>query len=85
MERRLADLEQTAAANHQAALQAWVDSLTDDELDALLAEDTARDPVRAAAMDALSDEDLERLGDGKMLDAEWQQHLQRAQERINAV
>ncbi len=82
MERRLADLEEAAAAKQRARLA----SLSDDELDALIADmDPQARAVLDAVADALSDEDLDRYLDGRMPDAEWRQHLERAQERINAA
>lgn len=76
MDRRLADLEREAAAKQQA----WVESLSDAELDALLDE---RWPGFAVAYDTLSDADRDRLSDGKMPDAEWAEHLARAPQRIS--
>ncbi len=71
MDRRLVDLERAAAAKHQA----WLESLSYEELEVLAAEAAERDPVSSAAVDALSEADLERLAAGTMPDAEWQQHL----------
>ncbi len=85
MARRLEELEAKHRQQERAAHQAWVDSLSDEELDRYVAEAHERDPVGSAAFDALSDEDLDRLCAGTMPDAEWQQHLQRAEERINAT
>ncbi len=81
MERRLADLEEAARAQERAR----VASLSADELDAAIADFAERDPVGYAAVEAMSAGDLDRLCDGKMLEAEWEQHLARAQERINAA
>ena len=75
MERRLAELEQMA----QDRQRAWLASLSDAEFDALLEE---RWPGFALVIDALSDADRERLWDGTMSAAEFEQHRQRAQERI---
>ncbi len=81
MERRLADLEEAARAQERAR----VASLSLDELDAEIAEFADRDPVGYAAAEAMSEDELDRLCNGKMPAAEWQQHLERAQERINAA
>ena len=85
MPRRLEELEARRDQQERAAQQVWLDSLSDEELEVLAAEATERDPVGSAAVQALSFEDLERLVEGKMPDAEWQQHLARAQEHINAM
>ena len=84
-QKRLEQLEAKRAEQERAEHQAWVESLSDAELDALIAEEAERDPVTHAAVEALSDADLERLDAGTMPNAEWQQHLQRAQERLNAA
>ena len=69
--RRVARLEQDARARQTA----WVMSLTDDELDAFL----QRIPLdERAAFDALTDDELERLADGRMPTVEWQRRLQDA-------
>jgi len=65
--RRLARLEQ--------AYGDWVASLSDDELDAFL---QRIPPDERAAYDAMTDDELERLADGRMSKAECQRHLQRA-------
>ena len=85
MARRLEELEAKRDQQERAERQAWVDSLSDEELDRYVAEAHERDPVGSAALDAMSDEDLDRLCDGTMPDAEWEQHLRRAQERITGA
>ncbi len=62
--RRLAALEQ--------AYTAWVQTLTIDELDELC---STIPPAERAALDALTDAELERLAAGRMSRDEWQ-HLQ---------
>ncbi len=69
--RRLARLELAATA----ASEAWVLSLTDDELDAFL---QRIPPDEQAAFDAMTDDELERLAAGRMSTVEWQRHLQDA-------
>jgi hypothetical protein len=68
---RLARLEQDALA----ASVAWVASLSDDELDAFLAK---LPPDELAAYEAMTDDELERLANGRMPVAEQQRHLHRA-------
>jgi hypothetical protein len=69
--RRVSRLEQDARARQTA----WVLSLTDDELDAFL----QRMPLdERAAYDAMTDDELERLADGRMPTVEWQRRLQDA-------
>jgi hypothetical protein len=62
--RRLARLEQAA----YDARVAYAAALTDDELDALIA--TIPLDIRAA-YDAMTLDELERLADGRMPNAEW--------------
>ncbi len=81
MQRRLVDLERAAAAKQRA----WIESLSDEDFDRYVADIAERDPVGYAAFEAMSDEELDRACDGRMSEAEWQQHLARAQERINAA
>ncbi len=69
--RRLARLEQAATA----ASAAWVASLSDDEFDALY---NRIPPDERAAFDAMTDDELERLADGRMPTVEWQRRLQDA-------
>jgi hypothetical protein len=69
--RRLARLEQAA---HDARV-AYAAALSDDELDALIA--TIPLDIRAA-YDAMTLDELERLADGRMPNAEWQRRLHRA-------
>ncbi len=78
MERRLVDLEQAAAAKQRA----WIESLSDAELDALLEEQR---PGFTLVCDALSEAEWDRVCDGTMSEAEWQQVQQQAQKRINAA
>ena len=78
MARRLEELEAKRAEQERAEQQAWVDSLSDEDLDRYVADYAERDPVGNAAVEALSEADLERLAAGTMPDAEWQQHLERA-------
>ena len=78
MERRLVDLEREGAAKHQA----WIESLSDAELDALLDEQR---PGFTLVEDALSEAEWDRLCDGTMSEAEWERILQQAQERSNAA
>ena len=85
MQRRLEELEAKRAEQERAERQAWLESLSHAELEAWCADFAERDPVGNAAVDAMSIPDLERLAAGRMPDAEWQQHLERAQERINAA
>ncbi len=85
MNRRLEELEAKREQQERAEYQAWLDSLSDEELEVVAAEARERDPVAHAAVEAMSDEDLDRLWAGTMPDAEVQQHLQRAQERTNAA
>ncbi len=73
--RRLARLEQDARARQTA----WVMSLSDDELDALVA---SIPPDIRAAYDAMTLDELERLADGRMPNAEWQRRLHRARTRL---
>jgi hypothetical protein len=82
MQKRLEYLESQQAQQQRAEAQAWVDSLTDEELEVEAAEAAQRDPVSAAAIDALSDADFDRLADGTMSEAEWQQHLRHTEERL---
>ena len=82
MQKRLEQLEVKREQQERAEYQAWVESLSNEEIERLVAEITDRDPVGYATMDALSDADLERLHAGTMPDAEWEQHRERAQERI---
>jgi len=65
--RRLARLEQ--------AYGDWVASLSDDELDTFL---QRIPPDERAAFDAMTDDELERLADGRMQKGEWRTRLQRA-------
>ncbi len=81
MDRRLVDLERAAAAKYQA----WLDSLSDEELERYVADCAERDPVGHVAFEAMSDEELDRACDGRMSEAEWQQHREQAQERTNAA
>ena len=81
IERRLVDLEQAARSQQQARIE----SMSEAELDALIADYAERDPVGNAAVEAMSAGDLDRLCDGKMPTAEWEQHRARAQERLNAT
>lgn len=69
MARRLARLEQ--------AYVAWVNSLSDAELDALCG---AIPPERQAVFDAMTFDELERLANGRMPEKEWQRHLHRARQ-----
>jgi hypothetical protein len=69
--RRLARLEQDARARQTA----WVLSLTDDELDAFL---QRIPPDEWAAYEAMTDDELERMANGRMPNAEWQRRLQDA-------
>ncbi len=82
MQRRLEQLEATREQQERAAQRAWAESLSFEELERLVADYAARDPVGKAAADAMSMPDLDRLVEGKMPDAEWEQHLERAQERL---
>ncbi len=67
MARRLAELEQAAAAKQRARIA----SLSDDELEALIADmDPQARAVLDAVADALSNEDLDRFLDGRMSSAE---------------
>ncbi len=79
MERRLAAIEQEARSQQQARIE----SMSDAELDALIAEFAERDPVGNAAVEAMSAEDLDRLCDGRMPAAEWEQHRERAAASLN--
>ncbi len=81
IQRRLVDLERAAAAKQRA----WIESLSDEDFDRYVADIAERDPVGYAAFEAMSDEDLDRACDGRMSEAEWQQHLAQAPERINAA
>jgi hypothetical protein len=74
--RRLARLEQAAAD----ASTAWLASLSDDELDAFC---KAIPPDEQAAFDAMTDDELEQLADGRMQKAEWQRRLQAARTPTN--
>ena len=85
MQKRLEQLEARREQQERAEYQAWVESLSDEDLERLVADITERDPGGYAAMDALSDADLERLDAGTMPNAECQQHRERAQERLNAA
>ena len=69
--RRLARLEQDARARQTA----WVLSLTDDELDAFL---QRIPPDEWAAYEAMTDDELERMANGRMSSVEWQRRLQDA-------
>jgi hypothetical protein len=71
--RRLARLEQDARARQTA----WVMSLSDDELDAFL---QRIPPDEWAAYEAMTDDELERLANGRMPVAEQQRHLYRARQ-----
>jgi len=71
--RRLARLEQAALD----ASVAWVMSLSDAELDAFLAK---LPPDELAAYEAMTDDELERMADGRMPVAEQQRHLHRARQ-----
>ncbi len=71
--RRLARLEQDARARQTA----WVMSLSDDELDAFL---QRIPPDEWAAYEAMTDDELERLANGRMPVAEQQRHLHRARQ-----
>jgi hypothetical protein len=71
--RRLARLEQDAYARHAA----WLATLSDAELDALVAATPAY--VRAAYA-AMTDDDLERLASGRMSNAEQERRLQDARQ-----
>ncbi len=82
MQRRLEELEAKRAEQERAAQRAWVENLSEAELEAWCADYAERDPVGNAAVEALSEADLERLAAGTMPDAEWQQHLERARERL---
>ncbi len=82
MSRRLEELEAKREQQERAAHQAWLESLSFEELERHVAKIAERDPVGSAAIEAMSEADLERLAAGTMADAEWQQHLQRAQERL---
>jgi hypothetical protein len=76
--RRLARLEQDARARQKA----WVLSLSDDEFDALIA--TIPLDIRAA-YDAMTLDELERLADGRMPNAEWQRRLHRARTGLKPI
>ncbi len=71
--RRLARLEQDARARQTA----WLETLTDDELDAFC---KAIPPDEQAAFDAMTDDELERLTAGRMPEAEWQRRLHQARQ-----
>ena len=71
--RRLARLEQDTRARQTA----WVMSLSDDEFDAFL---QRIPPDERAAYDAMTDDELERMANGRMPNAEWQRHLHRARQ-----
>jgi len=73
---RLARLEQDAHARHTA----WVASLSDDELDAFC---NRIPPDERAAYDAMTHDELERLANGRMPNAEWQRRLQDARTPAN--
>ncbi|HZG68587.1 MAG TPA: hypothetical protein VEZ12_17720 [Herpetosiphonaceae bacterium] len=85
MQRRLEELEAKRAEQERAESQAWVESLSHAELEAWCADFAERDPASAAAFEAMSEEELDRAAAGRMSEAEWQQHLERAQERIDAA
>jgi hypothetical protein len=74
--RRLARLELDARARQTV----WVASLSDDELDALC---NRIPPDERAAYDAMTLDELERLADGRMPNAEWQRRLQDARTPAN--
>ena len=82
MARRLEELEAKREQQERAEYQAWAESLSDAELEALLEE---RVPGFVVAYEALSDADRERLVEGTMTEAEWQQHLQQARLRQAAA
>ncbi len=82
MARRLEQLEAKRAEQERAEQRAWIESLSDEDFDRYVADIAERDPVGYAAFEAMSDEDLDRACDGRMSEAEWQQHLARAQERL---
>lgn len=78
MQRRLEELESKREQQERVEQRVWLDSLSDVELDALCAD---LDPVMKAAVEALSDVDLDRLINGKMPTAEWEVHRRQAQEQ----
>ncbi len=71
--RRLARLEQDARARYTA----WVATLSPAELDALC---NRIPPDELAIYEAMTEDELERLADGRMPVAEWQRHLHRARQ-----
>ena len=85
MQKRLEQLESTREQQERAEHQAWVESLSDTELDAWCADYAERDSVGYATFEALSEEDLDRACDGRMSDAEWQAHRRQAQEQRSVI
>jgi hypothetical protein len=75
MARRLARLETAAATRYKA----WLETLTDDELDALCKD---MPPDVQAAFDAMTDDELERLAAGRMSRGEWHQRVERARQQV---
>ncbi len=82
MQRRLAVIEQEAAKAAEQAYTTWIATLSEGELDALIAD---IDPAEVAELEALSDTELEHMiATGHMSAREWETSLVQAKERVAA-
>ena len=83
MERRLAVMEQDAARAAEQAYTKWVQTLSDAEFDALLAQ---MDPAEVAKVEGMSDAEFEHmLATSRMSAREWEAALQQGKERLAAA
>ncbi len=96
MERRLAVIEQEAAKAAEQAYTTWIESLSEAEIDALCAANAERNPEGQAALEAMSEAELEHaIATSRMSAREWDMALLQgreliavlhaSQERINAA
>ena len=82
IQKRLETMEQEAAKAAEQAYTTWIQTLSDTELDALLA---AIDPAERAEMEALSESELEhRIATTHMSAREWETSLREGKERLAA-
>ncbi len=86
LDRRLVDLEQEAARIAERAYTTWIENLSLPDLEALCAAYIEPDPVTQAALEAMSDAEIEQLIATRWQSArEWDMALLQVKERLAAI
>ena len=86
MDRRLADLEQEAAQAAERAYTTWIENLSLPDLEALCAAYAEPDPAHQAALEVMSDADLDHLIATRRQSArDWDMALLQMKERLAAI